>query len=164
MGEGRGIYSVAMFHRNGLATIDACMLEQMPVDLAILMLGTNDLKDCFCATPYMIARGAERLIERIRLGGYGPDGASPEILLVSPIRLNERAAAGWLREEFTALSLEKDALLGARLERAARECGVHFLNAGAHITADPADGVHMNAAGHAQFAERILDKVRAILG
>ena len=150
-------------HRNGLSDVDVCMLQQFPVDLVILMLGTNDVKDFFCATPYMIAHGAARLIERIRGGGYGPGGSSPEILLAAPIRLHPDMEKRWLGEEFGPGVLAKDAQLGLYLEQTARKCGVHFLNAGAFVTADPADGIHMNEAGHALLAEKMAEKVLEIL-
>ena len=49
------------------------------------------------------------------------------------------------------------------LEQAAKKCGVHFLNAGAFVTADPADGIHMNEAGQALLAEKMTEKVLEIL-
>lgn len=150
-------------HRNGLAEIDTCMLEQMPVDLAVLMLGTNDVKEAFGVSPYVIAHGARRIVERIRSGGYGPGGASPEILLMAPIRLHPEMESRWLGEEFGPGALDRDAQLGAQLERTARDLGVHFLNAGAYVTADPADGIHMNEAGHALLAEKVYEKLLEIL-
>lgn len=150
-------------HRNGLADIDLCMLQQTPVDLVTLMLGTNDVKDYFGVSAYVISCGARRVIERIQAGGYGPNGDAPQVLLIAPARLNPRVSSGWLGEEFGAGALEKDAQLAAHLERVAQECGVHFLNAGARIVADAADGVHMNEQGHALMAEMVAEKVREIL-
>ena len=46
----------------------------------------------------------------------------------------------------------------------AEEMGVHFLDAGAYVTADPADGIHMNEEGHAILAEKVTEKVRQIMG
>jgi len=150
-------------HRNGLQAIDTTMLCQMPVDLVTIMLGTNDVKDFFGVTPVVIARGALRLIENIRQGGYGPDGKCPEILLMAPIRLHPEMEERWLGDEFGRDALKKDAQLGSYLEKTAREAGVHFLNAGEFITADPADGIHMNEEGHALLAEKVYEKVLSIL-
>lgn len=149
-------------HRNGLAAIDTTMLCQMPVDLVTIMLGTNDVKPHFGVSPMVIARGALRLIENIRAGGYGPHGACPEILLMAPIRLHPDMEKGWLGEEFLG-GLEKDAQLGAYLEKTAKDAGVHFLNAGEFITAHPADGIHMDETGHAIMAEKVYEKIIEIL-
>ena len=134
------------------------------MDLVIIMLGTNDEKFFFGMSPYMIARGAERLIEKVRQGGYGPGGKSPEILLMCPIRLHENMLSSWLAEEFGQHSLDVDAKLSRYLEEKAKALGVHFLDAGAYVTADPADGIHMNEEGHAILAEKVIAKVKEIIG
>ena len=151
-------------YRNGLASIDTCMLTKYPVDMVIVMLGTNDTKQFFNMPPYIIARGAGRIIERIQKGAYGPGGGAPEILLVSPIRLNPSLTEGWLAEEFGAQSLETDAALASNYAQIAADMGVHFMDAGAYVMADAGDGVHMNEEGHAVLAEKMYEKVREILG
>lgn len=151
-------------YRNGLKDLAVGVQSQMPVDLIIIMLGTNDLKFFFNMSAYMIAKGAQRLVEAIRGAGYGPNGRDPEILLVSPIHLHPNIAQSWLAEEFGASSVEKDAQLAAQLQAVAQSMGVHFLDAGARITADPADCIHMNAEGHALLAQMMEEKVREILG
>lgn len=151
-------------YRNGLKDIYVCIQSQYPVDLVIIMLGTNDEKFFFGMSPYMIAKGAQRIIERIRQGGYGPNGKEPEILLMCPIRLHPEMLDGWLSEEFAQHSLDVDRNLSKYMQETAKAMGVHFLDAGAYVTADPADGVHMNADGHALLAEKVLEKVQEILG
>lgn len=151
-------------HRNGLSAIDTCMLTKYPVDMVIIMLGTNDTKEFFNMPPYVIARGAGRLIENIQKGGYGPGGGTPEILLLAPIRLHPGIVDGWLNLEFGKKSLETDAALAENYALIAKDMGVHFMNAGEYITADEGDGVHMNEAGHTLLAEKIYERVQEILG
>lgn len=150
--------------RNGLKCIDYVMTTKYPVDMVILMLGTNDTKSYFNMSSYMIARGAGRIIERIQQGAYSPDGGVPEILLVSPIRLNPSVHRQWLASEFGANCLETDAGLAENFRQIAEKLGVHFMDAGEFITADENDGVHMSAASHALLAEKMLAQVKAILG
>lgn len=151
-------------HRNGLKDIDVCLLTAMPVDMVILMLGTNDSKRVFNMPPFVIAQGVQRLIGRIRGGdyGYGPEGTTPEILVVAPVRMTEGVFTSWLSDEFDAGSVERSAALAACYRSVAERNGVHFLDASAHISADDSDGIHMNAEGHAQMAELILKEVREI--
>ena len=151
-------------YRNGLKDIDVCIQSQFPVDLVVIMLGTNDEKFFFGMSPYMIAKGAERIIERIRQGGYGPDGKNPEILLMCPIRLHPEMLEGWLKDEFGQHSMNVDSGLSLALAEKAKALGVHFLDAGAYVTADPADGIHMNEDGHAALADQVIAKVKEILG
>ena len=149
--------------RSGLRHIDACMLESFPVDLVIVMLGTNDIKECYNLPVYAIKLGAERLIQTIQAGSYGVDGGMPEILLVSPVRINPSYMNTWVSDEFGPDAIEKDRKLADSLKQAAEETNVHFMNAGEFITADEADGIHMNEAGHAHMAELMLEKIREIL-
>lgn len=150
--------------RNGLKSIEYVMTTKYPADLVIIMLGTNDTKGFIHMTPYMISCGAERIIGRIRQGGYGPNGGSPEILLVSPIHLNPSVVRQWLSCEFDADSLAKDAELAKYFAQVAEKTGVHFMDAGAFITAAEDDGVHMDAAGHSLLAEKMYQQVKAIIG
>ena len=149
-------------HRNGLSAIDVCLLSAMPVDMVILMLGTNDSKLAFGKPPFVIAQGMQRLIARIAGGayGYGPGGKKPEILVVSPIRMTEGVLTSWLSEEFDAASIERSGKLAPYFERVAAQNGVRFLDAGAVISASPLDGIHMDAEGHAKMAELVYAKVR----
>ena len=150
--------------RNGLEAIDYSMLTNSPVDLVILMLGTNDVKEFFGMPPYVIARGCARLIDRIQAGGYGPNGAAPQILLVAPLKLPDTLPGSWLGDEFGPGAVARNDQLPAYYEKIAAEKGVHFLNAAASVTADPADSIHMNEAGHAATAELMYEQVRRILG
>ncbi|AHM02517.1 lipolytic enzyme, G-D-S-L [Roseibacterium elongatum DSM 19469] len=52
--------------RSGLEVLPAILLSHEPVDLLILMLGTNDLKPRFSVTSHEIARSIERLIVTAR--------------------------------------------------------------------------------------------------
>lgn len=150
--------------RNGLKYIDICMLTKMPVDLVILMLGTNDVKEHFGATAYLIARGVGRLAERIRAGGYGFGGKCPEILVMAPAHLGTGIVDAWLGQEFGPHCLEKDARLAELYEALARENGLHFLNAAEVAEVSPADCVHLSAEAHRRLGARVAEEVRQILG
>ena len=47
--------------RNGATYLDPCLHSHGPIDLVVLMLGTNDLKIRFQATPTDIGKGIDRL-------------------------------------------------------------------------------------------------------
>lgn len=149
--------------RNGFKNLESVMLSKMPVDMVMIALGSNDVKELINASAYASGMGARKLINAVQTGGYGINGNSPEILLISPIRLNPALINGWLGEEFGQAALERDAQLPRQMREAAQACGVHFLDASV-ISADEADGVHMNAEGHAHFARLVLEKTRSILG
>ena len=151
-------------NRNGLKYINTCMLSNMPVDMVIIMLGTNDIKSFFPYTPYVVANGVGRIVDEVRKADYGVGGKIPEVLVVSPIAINEDAVKGWIGGEFGMDSVEKNAKLPGYLKKLAENRGVHFFDIGAYVTADSADGIHMNEDGHKIMAEKMFAQVKAIIG
>lgn len=146
-------------HRNGLKSIDTSLLTAMPVDLVVIMLGTNDCKRAFNQSPFIIAHGVQRLIERVVKSDYGPHGSAPEVLVVAPIGMTEGVLTSWLSEEFDAESIARSKKLAEYYAGVAAQNGARFLDAGASISADDSDGIHMNAEGHAKMAELLYKKV-----
>ena len=52
--------------KNGIDYLKPCLNSHKPVDIVILMLGSNDLKEVFHASPEDIANGAAELVKVIR--------------------------------------------------------------------------------------------------
>lgn len=135
-------------HRNGLTVLPSMLESHKPIDVIILMLGTNDLKGRFSVNPTDIALSLERLIGVIRNFACGPDGKNPAILLVAPPPILE---AGCLAEMFEGGQAKSQALAKAIAAAAAR-ANVSFLDAGLHIAVSPIDGIHYDEAAHTTLA------------
>lgn len=71
--------------RRGTEMLPAILESHRPVDTIVLMLGTNDCKSVYSATPEVIGQGIEQLLDQINT--VNPDA---KILLVSPIYIGER--------------------------------------------------------------------------
>lgn len=135
-------------HRNGITVLPSMLESHKPIDVVILMLGTNDLKGRFSVNPTDIALSLERLISVIRSFACGPNGKTPGILLVAPPPIIE---VGCLAEMFEG-GAAKSHGLAAAIAKAATRANVAFLDAGAHIAVSSVDGVHYDAAAHATLA------------
>ena len=81
---------------DGSAYLPACLASHLPVDLVIIMLGTNDLKPIFNRTPLRIAIGAAHLIDLANTlnGGVGTTYKNPKVLLICPPPLNPEIEKG----------------------------------------------------------------------
>ena len=144
----------------GLTYLWPCMESQSPFDLIIIMLGTNDTKTYFSQSARNIADGAARLVRIAQMSAFGPDHQSPEVLLVSPIRI---APYNTFDGMFGLQAADKSLKFGEQFKRAAGETGCHFLDASLYASPGEADGVHLNADGHEALARAVFEKVKEIL-
>lgn len=145
---------------NGSRYLEVCIATHKPLDLVIIMLGTNDIKSKFNATAKDIANGLEQLVKTLR----NPDVYNKEILIVSPIHIGEEAAAeDCFFPEFGGRNgIEKSKKLAPEYKKIAEKYGCHFLNAADYAKADKKDAIHLDVQGHASLAKAIYDKIKEI--
>ena len=99
-------------YKNGRPYLMPCLESHHPLDLVVLMLGSNDLKTRFSATAYDIAAGASVLVEIIQASSFGPDEGAPQVLLLSPPPVGDMSPEPHLNEMFTG-AVEKAGGLAA---------------------------------------------------
>jgi len=145
-------------HMNGLTALPMLVGSHSPLDVVVLMLGTNDLKSRFSVTAADIAASLERLVTTLRVLCAAPGRTQPAVLLVAPPPIQE---VDWLAEEFVG-GAAKSLGLGAAIRRSAERLGVAFLDAGAHIRVSPVDGLHYDAETHATLGKAIATAVRRL--
>ncbi|KIC08552.1 hypothetical protein RA19_19000 [Leisingera sp. ANG-M1] len=146
---------------NGAKTLPAAIAREMPVDLLIIALGTNDLK---AETNRSAEDIAEAIIEVARVaqgcaGGVAYHYGAPEVLVVSPAPVDDMP-----HPDFAAMfegGKAKSEALGAALKAAADKAGIASFDAGAAVgNAQGADGLHMSRDQHAQLGKAIAEAVR----
>ena len=146
-------------HKNGLAYLPPCLETHKPLDLVLIMLGTNDLKHRFSLPAYDIARSAGRLVDTVRQSGSGRDAAAPEVLLVCPPVLARLSEFADMFEGGAAKSRD----LARHYAQRAELHKAHFLDAGSVVRTSDIDGVHWAPEQHAAFAEALEGRIREIL-
>jgi lysophospholipase L1-like esterase len=142
-------------HRNGLTVLPAILESHRPVDVVILMLGTNDLKQRFSVNALDIALSLERLVLAIRASGCGPGGTVPGVILVAPPPILEVQDLGVMFAGGEAKSQQ----LGARIAAVARGLGVPFVDAGSLIGVSEIDGIHYDEPAMAALAQAFAQAV-----
>ena len=148
--------------RSGIRVIRTVMKTHSPVDLVIMMLGTNDLHMQFGTTAKLSADFASRVINRLKGWCYETENQIPEILLVSPIHVGKNIENGrfWgLNATAYTQSLEFAKWYSAVAEMN----GWHFFDA-ATVAGPGPDELHIDKDGHRALAEALAVKVREILG
>lgn len=146
-------------YKSGKSMLTGILESHHPVDLVVLMLGTNDLKHRWGHSPWDIARGIETLIKVIQTSGFGPGEGAPQILVVSPAAT---CVKGTRFEEMFAGSDEKSTELARFYGPVAELYGCAFLDANRHIVSDPLDGIHLAAEELPKLARAIATAVRGM--
>jgi lysophospholipase L1-like esterase len=145
--------------RNGLTYLVPCLLSHAPVDLLIIMLGTNDTKRIYGLGAPEIASGVGLLVDEARRSLSGPGDTPPVVLLVSPVPLGEVTASSELWGFGESIDKSKD--LARLYAVVAEERNVAFFDAGSVAAVHPDDGVHLDAAACASLGAALAERVRS---
>lgn len=141
---------------NGLTPLVPILGSHNPIDLLIVMLGTNDCKQRFNATAQNIADGIRRLIQKAQSQAVWR--RQPRILLVAPILIGrEIYTVPRINEGMGADCAEKSWQLPDLLQATAVECNCHFLDANAVVTANSVDFMHFDEASNKRFSNYLAD-------
>ncbi len=143
-------------YRSGIRILPALLESHKPLDLVILKLGTNDLKNCYHVSAADIAFFLDRLIRLIRAAGAGPDGAAPQVLVIAPPPILE---AGCLAEMFAG-GAAKSQTLAPAIEAMTRRVNAGFFDAGQVIAVSPVDGIHYEAEAQQALGLAMATAVR----
>lgn len=138
--------------RNGARLLPTLLESHSPLDLVVIMLGTNDLKARFNKTPWEIAAGVGVLVDIVRTAAVGRNAGVPEILVVSPPPTCDSFPT---YAEMLIGAPPKSHRLAAEYGRMAAERGVHFFDAGSVIRSSPVDGIHLDPAAHAALGKAV---------
>ncbi|PWJ21212.1 SGNH/GDSL hydrolase family protein [Jannaschia seohaensis] len=143
-------------HKTGLRVLPALLESHRPLDLVMIMLGTNDCQSRFALRGWDIAAGAARLAEIVLASTAGPGGRAPEVMLIAPVPVEE---AGVLAEMFQGGPARSRAIAPALRDEAAR-LGCGFFDAGRVCAVDPVDGVHLTAEAQRSLGLALAEAVR----
>lgn len=147
-------------HKNGLKYLLPCLESHAPIDLVVLMLGTNDLKVKFSLSAYDIAGGIGTLVNTIQKSGSGPEGKSPEVLILSPAHLGKLTN---FVDLFDKKAVEESKKLADNYRKIANLYNCKFMDASKHIKPSDIDGVHFNAEGLENFGKEIAKIIKQII-
>ena len=146
--------------RNGAKALPQALSAHMPLDLVILMLGTNDLKALHGGRAEAAQAGMRRLIEIIETFPYKPRNARPQILIVAPPHCG--LAAG--KPPAGGRQIAESQLLAPLYADLAKRSGCGFFDAASVAQPSAFDGVHLEADQSAALGRALAAPVRAILG
>ena len=152
----------AVAPRNGRKVLLTLLESQKPIDVVVIMLGSNDLKTMFNAPAGDIAAGAGLLAKMVLQSDAGPGNKAPQVLLVCPPPIGDLSGMPELDAKLADGRL-KSMALPEFYQNVARQLGVIFLNSQDIIVPSPVDGIHLEASEHAALGRAVAVKVRKML-
>lgn len=141
---------------DGLSYLFPCLMTHEPVDLLIVMLGTNDVKERFGATPENIAKGLERLLQKA-IASQDAWRNGPNILVIAPPPIDPGYEATAVAGEMGAGCVEKSRKLAPLYQEVAERYHCHFLDAASipGMEMYPYDHMHLSLDSHKLLAEKL---------
>lgn len=149
-------------HRHGYNSLIESLDKNAPLDLVVLQMGCNELKQVYNLTAGMIAYGFERLVTAVKQPFYGY--SEPKVLVIapSPVGKNiERAELGFV---FGPEAYPKSLQLGALYEDIAKRNGCGFIDcAKLDFSLNDIDCLHYSREDHKKLADAAAPKIREML-
>ena len=147
--------------RSAKAVYPILLESHSPLDAVLILLGTNDLQPILRLTVEEIGWGCAGLLRTTVLTRFGPGGAAPRMLLITPPPLG--ALKGAMASAFLGREADSRRLHGVFAPVAAM-FGAAAFDAGTVCSAAVADGVHPDQAGHLALGQALEAPVRALFG
>ncbi len=151
-----------MPNRNGLQGLRTALDAHAPLDLVVMQLGCNELKDYFNLSAGMIAKGMEMLVRECKVSYYGYP--LPKVLLIAPAPTHPDIAT--LREisSFGPTVYRRSCELGKLYRDIAERNHCGFIDcAELNFEINTVDGLHYSLADHAKLAPIVVEKIREML-
>ena len=145
----------------GMPALDVAypiLMSHEPVDLLLIMLGTNDTRDRLGMTAACIALGLGRLVDKCKsVPCWGTH--EPNILVICPPHIGRE-----LKDPCMGSSCaEKSEELAKYMEPAATARGCAFLDAQGLAEFNKVDYMHLTRKGHADLAAKLTQLVPGLV-
>lgn len=136
--------------KNGLTYFRPCLETHDPIDLLILMLGTNDMKERFNRTPERVAEGIENILLSVHKFVKEEETQMPKIVVVSPPLIDEEVEG--VKDKYLGAG-EKSTKLALLFEKVAIKHDCEFLDISKIVLPSSKDGYHLEPDDHKRLSE-----------
>ncbi|MEZ2127498.1 MULTISPECIES: SGNH/GDSL hydrolase family protein [unclassified Sinorhizobium] len=148
--------------RNGARLLPTILQTHAPLDLVVIMLGSNDMKPVVAGSAFAACQGIARLVRLIRNHIWPFEFDGPDILIVAPPMLCETANAPFAASY--AGGVAESAKLATLYRDLADELGCGFFDGSSVAKTTPLDGVHMDAENTRALGRGLEPIIRMMLG
>jgi len=147
--------------KNGLHYIIPCIESQSPLDLLIVMLGSNDLKRKFSYASIDIAGEMQIFLEKVQSYNRFRMADQMKILLIAPPLVGIDPKDDWLADCFDFPRARKvSEELADWYRQLAEMYQCWFLDAAQLVSASSIDGAHLEPEEQIRLGEAIYEKLK----
>lgn len=147
-------------NRKGSLVLPILLESHAPLDLVILLIGSNDLKPFINGTAKAAAFGNMQLIRQISTSQANFGIGSPKILLLAPPHIG--TLSGLMQVAFEGRE-EESKQFSEHYKTVADFCNISFLDTSLFLQAHPSDGLHLGKEGNVILANEVTNMVKQIL-
>lgn len=148
---------------NGLAQLPVALKSNMPLDLVVVLLGSNDAKARFAVNGDEIARGLGRLLEVVAKSNCGPNGTAPSTLVLIPPEMGN-VSGSWLEAIFdpvhTGTALQR---LRKTYPTVASAFGAQCFDLNQVVSPGVIDGMHFDPESLKPIAQKLAVVIRDLI-
>lgn len=148
--------------RNGARTLPMVLDTHKPVDLVVIMLGTNDLKPSVHGLAFTARQGIEKLVSLVRNHDWSFEMETPGILIVAPPPFCDSANPDYAA--MFAGKVSESRMLGSMYADVADDLECGFFDASTVASTSPIDGIHLDAENTRAIGKALAPVVSLMLG
>lgn len=145
--------------KNGRTYLRPCLMSHRPLDLIIIMLGTNDLMSRFNKSSSDIANGISLLVDDINQLKPGRNNSVPKIIIVSPPAILDDETV-W--DGVFAGGHDKSLHFAADFAGIAQAAGAHFFDAGSVVRSSEVDAIHLDRPSHVILGGALAEFIKSL--
>jgi lysophospholipase L1-like esterase len=150
---------------SGENTLRLALAREAPLDLVLIMLGTNDVQDELGRKPDEIAEGIGKLVSIVRkdYAGVFTKYGAPKVLVIVPPPIGDVSKTPF-KDAFAGEAQRKSEQLSAAIHRVAQRENFPVFDAGQTIKIRSIDGLHLTEQDHSHFGKVLVPVVRRLVG
>lgn len=164
--NGRTILSVDPYmpERCLIHNLKLILMSHKPVDMVVLMVGSNELKNIFPCTAKYIAQGIEECVKIILDKNMWDRFNVPKLLVVSPILIRDEMVTngGAFADEFDETSVRESKFLAGEYKKICEKYQLEFMDASLYAEASLVDNLHMDEENHNKLGHALCDKLKQL--
>ena len=165
--NGRTILSVDPYmpERCLIHNLKLILMSHKPVDMVVLMVGSNELKNTFLHTAKNIVHGIDECIKIILDKNMWDRFNVPKLLVVSPILIRDEMVTngGIFAIEFDEISVRESKLLAEEYKKICDKYQLEFMDASLYAEASMVDNLHMDEENHNKLGKAMCEKIVGVI-